>query len=279
MRMKILISTAIAAALVVTLPACQQQPAGNDAAGEIEAASLAALNGTWTVDLASLKFGGKPDEYLVKDGSYNCASCIPPLTVAADGQLHAVADRPYFDSMSVTVVDERTIDIRRQKGGKDVSSANLQVSEDGKTMTVKFKDVSKPEAPVEGSATSTRVGPAPAGAHAVSGQWQTDRIGDYSQAALDISFEVNGDTVTSTSQGETYVATLGGPAVPIEGDKGGTTVKVERAGAGIKETYMRGGKEVGVTTIAPSADGQSVSYSSTDPRDGATTDFTANKKS
>jgi hypothetical protein len=279
--MRYLISTAIAAALIVTLPACKQQPAAeqNQADATADAASVAALNGTWKVDLASLKFGGKPDEVLVKDGSYNCATCIPPLTVAADGQFHAVTDRPYFDSMSVKVVDDKTIEIHRKMGDKEVSSLIEQVSADGNTLTYKFKDMTTPDAPtVEGSSTATRVGPAPAGAHAVSGQWQTDKIGDYSEAALDIVFQVDGDTVTSTSQGQTYVATLGGPAVAIKGDTGGTTVKVERAGHGIKETYSRGGKDVGIASITPNADGKSFSYSSTDPRDGATVSFTANKK-
>ena len=275
--MRLLISTAVAAALVVSLPACKQQAAGDEAAATEAAASLDALNGTFKVDLASLKFGGPPSEYVLKDGTWTCASCVPPLTTPADGQFHAVADRPYFDSMSVTVVDDRTVDIHRKKGGKDASTVNIQVSEDGKTLTSKFKDMTTPGKTVEGSSTATRAGPASAGAHAVSGQWMTDRIGDYSEEALDISFQIDGDTVTSTSQGQTYTATLGGPAVAIENDTGGTTVKVERAGAGIKETYMRGGKEVGIATITPSPDGQSISYSSTDPRDGTTTDFTANK--
>ena len=277
--MRILVTTAIAAALIATLPACQQQPAATDnAADTAVAASLEGLNGTWKVDLASLKFGGKPDEYALKDGSWSCASCIPPLTVAADGQFHAVADRPYFDSMSVKSVDDRTVEIRRKKGDKDSSSVDLQVSEDGNTLTTKFKDMTTPGKVIEGSSTAKRAGPAPAGTHAVSGQWQPDRLGEYSEDALDISFQLDGDTVTSTSQGQSYTATLGGPAVAIENDTGGTTVKVERAGNGIKETYMRGGKEVGVTTITPGADGQSISYNSTDPRDGSTTSFTANKK-
>lgn len=277
--MRMLISTAIAAALAVSLPACKQQPAGNEAASaEPAAASLDALNGTWKVDLASLKFSGKPYEYGLKDGSWNCASCIPPLTVAADGQFHAVTDQPYYDSMSVKQVDDRTIDIHRKKGDKEVSSSNLQVSEDGNTLTIKFKDMTAPTT-IEGSTSFTRAGPAPAGAHAASGQWQPNKIGEYTEEGLDISLQISGDTVTSSSQGQSYTATLGGPAVAMQNDPGGTMVKVERAGNGIKETYSRDGKEVGVATITPSADGKSISYSSTDPRDGTRTDFTANKKS
>jgi hypothetical protein len=278
--MKLLLSTALAAALAVTMPGCSQQPAaGNDAAAGAEAASLEALNGTWTFDLASAKFTGKPDELLIKDGSYICATCIPPLTVAADGQFHPVADRPYYDSVSVKVVDDRTIEIRRRKGDKDVSSLTTQISADGNTAAYSFTDMNTPGQTIEGKSTAKRVGPAPAGAHAASGQWQADQIGEYSEAARDVTFAIEGDTVTSTGQGQSYSATIGGPAVPVQGDAGGTTVKVERAGNALKETYMRGGKEVGVATITPNADGKTISYNSTDPRDGSGSSFTLNKKS
>jgi len=278
--MKLLISTALAAALAVTLPACKQQPAaGNEAAAGEEAASLDALNGTWKVDLASLKFGGKPDQYSLKDGSYSCATCIPPLNVPADGQFHAVTGSPYYDSIAIKVVDDRTIEIRRRKGEREVTQITQQVSADGKTLNATFKDMTTPGQTIDGKGTSTRVGEAVAGAHAISGQWQDDKIGEYSEGALDIIYKVEGDTVTSTSQGQTYVATLGGPAVALQNDPGGTMVKIERAGSGIKETYTRDGKEVGVGTVTPSADGRSASYTSTDPRDGSTVSFTANKKS
>lgn len=277
--MKILITTAMAAALAVTLPACNQQPAAADDAAETAAASLSALSGTWTADLASLKFGGKPDEFGVNGGSYDCASCIPPLTVAADGEFHPVADRPYYDSMAVKVIDDRTVEIRRKKGEREVSVVTSQVSADGQTLTTRFNNMATASAPVQGVTTSTRVGPGPAGSHATSGQWQADKVGEYTEEALDMTFAVEGDTVTSTSQGQTYVAKLGGPAVAIDGDTGGTMVKVAQDGESLKETYLRDGKEVGIATITPSPDGTTFSYSSSDPRDGSTTTFTANKKS
>src|SRR5690606_33608590 len=118
--MRILFTTTMVAALAVALPACGQQPAADEAV-ETATESLSALSGTWTVDLASLKFGGKPDEFGVNGGNYDCASCIPPLSVAADGEFHPVADRPYYDSMAVKVVDDQTVEIRRKKGDREVS--------------------------------------------------------------------------------------------------------------------------------------------------------------
>lgn len=279
--MKPYISTALAAVLVLTLPACEQRAADGDAVGtEAAAGSLEALSGAWKVDLASLKFEGKPDEYLLKDGSYSCASCIPPLTVAADGQMHPVTDRPYYDNTSITAVDDKTVDIRRQKGGKEVSSLLMTVSADGNVLTSKFKDMTTPGQTIEGTSTAQRAGPAPAGAHAISGQWKTDKVGDYTEEALNVTLQVAGNSVTLTSQGQTYTAELGGPAVAVQGDTGGTMIKVAREGANaLRETTIRDGKEIGYGIFTPSADGKSVSYTYTDSRDGSKVIWTGSKRS
>ena len=272
--------TAVAASLVLALSACNQQDSAAEAPNASEAASVEALDGTWKADLASLKFEGKPDDYLLQDGTYKCSTCIPPLTVAADGQFHAVADRPYYDSMSVKVVDDRTVEVHRRKGEKEVSSATMQVSADGNVLSTTFTDATTPNAPpVEGTSTARRAGPAPAGAHAISGQWTQDRIQDYSEDALNVTFQIDGNKVTMSSQGQTYTAELGGPAVAIQGDTGGTMIAVAREGVnGIRETVTRDGKQVGLSTIVPSADGQSISYTSTDPRDGYKTSWTGRKQ-
>ena len=175
----------MAAALVLGLSACKQQEATGDAPATTESASLEALNGTWKADLASIKFDGKPNEMVLKGGTYDCKTCIPPLTVAADGQFHPVADRPYFDSISVKEVDGRTVEIRRRKGEREVGSTTMQVSEDGNALTTKFTNATNPNvAPTKGTETARRAGPAPAGAHAISGQWTPERIQDYSEDAL-----------------------------------------------------------------------------------------------
>ena len=279
--MKHLFSTAMAAGLILALPACKQQPAGTEApASETSAASLDALGGNWKIDLASLKFEGKPDEYLLKDGSYSCASCIPPLTVAADGQMHGVADRPYFDSMSVKAVDDKTVEIHRQKGGKEVSSMTATVSADGNSITYKFKDMTTPGQTTEGTQMAQRVGPAPAGAHAMSGQWKPDKVPDYSESALNLTYAVAGNSVTMNSAGQTYTAELGGPAVAIQGDTGGTTIQVTREGTNsLRESNIRDGKEVGYAIVTPSADGKSINYVYTDTRDGSKVSWTGNKQS
>jgi hypothetical protein len=282
--MRMITCTVFAATLALTLPGCNQQEAaaGNEAAAEAtaETADLTALNGTWKTDPASIKFEQKPDEILLQDGTYKCSTCIPPLTVAADGQFHDVTGRPYADSIAITVVDDKSVEWKSRKGGRDVFNATMSVSADGNTLTRKFKDSTTPNAPaVEGTSTATRAGPAPAGAHAISGQWTPDRVNEYSDEGLNVTFKIEGNKVTSTYQGQTYVAELGGPAVPVEGDIGGTTVTVAQEGNGLKETFSRDGKVVSEVITSVSADGNSISWTSSDPRDGSKVSGTANKAS
>lgn len=277
--MRFITSTAIAAALVLTLPGCNQQPAaGNEAAATETAGDLTALNGTWKTDRASVKFEQKPDEYLLQDGTYKCNTCIPPLTAVADGQFHPVADRPYYDSLSVKAVDDKTVEFHRKKGDREVSSTVITVSDDGNTATAKFHDATTPDAPpIDGQSTLKRAGPAPAGAHAISGQWVPEQVNDYSEEALNASYTIDGNTVTWSGQGQSYTAELGGPAVPVKGDIGGTTVAVSNEGGGLKETFTRDGKVVNETVTTVAADGKTATWVSTDPRDGSKVTGTANK--
>jgi hypothetical protein len=280
--MKMTACTAIAAVVILTLPACTQQESANGnepAATEAAAGDVTALNGTWKVDPASLKFEQKPDEFSLKDGTYTCPTCIPPLTIAADGQFHDVAGRPYADSISVRTVDDRTVEMKSRKDGRDVFSVTMQVSPDGNSLTRKFHDSTTPNAPpIEGSSTSKRAGPAPAGAHAASGQWIPERVNEFSSEALNIAYQIEGNKISSSFQGQTYTAEIGGPAVPVQGDIAGTTVTVAREGAnGLRETYAREGKVVSEVVTMPSADGQSITFTSTDPRDGSKVSGTGKK--
>ncbi len=271
----------MAAALTLTVAACNRADtaATNDSeAGQTEAADLGALNGVWEADLATVKYEGKPDEFLLQGGTYKCNTCIPPLTVAADGQFHPVADRPYYDSMSAKIVDDRTVEFHRRKGDREVGHSTMQVSADGKSLTSKFHDATTPGSEYDGASTMRRAAAAPAGAHAVSGQWTLDKVGEYTPEALRTSYRIDGNTVTSTVQGQSYTAEIGGPAVAVQNDPGKTTVAVTREGGGLKETYTRDGKEVSVSTIVPSADGKSASITSSDPRDGSKVTWTANKR-
>jgi hypothetical protein len=73
------------------------------------AMAQSAFDGTWKLDLKTAQFPKKPDVYLLQDGMYHCKTCVPSIDVKADGQDQKVVGQPYFDMMSVKVVDDRTI--------------------------------------------------------------------------------------------------------------------------------------------------------------------------
>jgi hypothetical protein len=249
---------ALIAALMVSAAACQRQDAApaNDV-GNVEAASAEPFNGTWKADLASVQIDEQPSVYLLKDGTYTCSTCTPPLTLAADGAFHPIPDRPYYDSAMKQVVDASTIKSAYRKGDKVISDSTTTVSADGKTLTTNWHQTPVGQPEVKGTTVETRVGPAPAGAHAISGSWKTAKFEGISDEALTVTFNVDGDTLSMKSPtGQSYTAKFGGPEVAIAGDTGGTMVKVERLAANsFRETNSRGGKVVNVTTTTVAADG------------------------
>ena len=247
--MKKLMTALLASCVICLAPACSGRDSAQDSVEDSAAAD--SIEGTWKADLASVQIDEKPSTYLLKDGSYNCSTCVPPLTVAADGAFHPVADRPYYDSMSVSVVDDRTVKTVSRKGDRVIGETTITAAPDGNRLTFEFKDSSVPDAPpVTGKGTEVRVAPAPAGAHVISGSWKTEKFDSVSDEGLTFSFDIEGDTLRMSSpSGTSYEATFGGPAVPIKGDTGGTTIAVERLGPNsFRETSTRDGEVVNVST-------------------------------
>jgi hypothetical protein len=219
------------------------------------------FDGTWKADLGSVRAPQKPDVFAVRNGIYTCSSCVPAVTLKADGAFHPVRGHPYYDEESVKVVDARTLAFAQRLRGKALGHSTDTVSADGRTLTFAFTDTSSPTGKVvTGSGTEHRVAPAPAGAHVVSGAWRTDKYQNVSDAGLLISFKMVGDVLhMSTPTGQSYEARIGGGAVPIHGDLAATMATVRRLGpATIQETDTRGGKPVGVTTMTLSRDGRTM---------------------
>src|SRR6202166_4730118 len=98
------------------------------------------LDGNWKFDLNKIKMPEKPDVYLLQDGMYHCKTCVPPVDVKADGQDQKVTGHPYYDTVAVRVVDDRTVEVTDKKDGKSVLSYKKVVSPDGKTATTEFSD-------------------------------------------------------------------------------------------------------------------------------------------
>ena len=276
------ITVAMAAASLLALAACKQSTtAGNEAAAGENASATAAANqgidGTWVADIESVQFDAKPDEYLLQAGQYSCKTCNPSYTVPADGAFHPVS-LPYADSMAVKVVDDHTVLRTAKKGGRQTGETKLSVSADGNTLTGEFKDTSAENAPPStGTFTETRVGPAPAGAHAVSGQWKIAKLANFNPESLTAAYKVEGDTLHySSPSGYSFAAKIGGPEVPIKGDIGGTTASVTKNGDSYVETDKRDGKVISVTTFTPGSDGK-LNFVSEDKRDGSKTSWTSTR--
>ena len=267
--MKKTIAAAILAASVISLAACNQQPAGDNGPSAQASTAAGGIDGTWKADLATVQLDSKPDEYMLKDGKFSCSSCVPPLEIAADGAFHPVSGRAYSDSGSVKIDDDHNVTQTMKKGGKVTSETKYSVSDDGKMLKIDFKDDSGSKT-VTGSLNETRVGTAPAGAHALSGSWKIDKYTDVSDEGTTVTFKLDGDTLhMSAPTGQSYDAKIGGPDVPIQGDIGKTTAAVTKTGDNAyRETDKRDGKVVSTTDMT--VDGDKIHVVNHNERDGST---------
>jgi hypothetical protein len=282
--MRLTRAAVLVAASVLALAACKQNATSENATTTENAgspmAAAGSIDGTWKADLASVQVDTKPDQLLLKGGQFSCATCTPPLSIAADGAMHAVTGRPYADMISVKVDDDHNVSRTSQKGGKTTGTTKYSVSPDGKTLTISFNDSSVPNAkPVTGNYTETRVADAPAGAHAISGSWKLDKYNNVSDEGLTVTYKVDGDTLhMSSPAGQSYDAKLDGTDAPIKGDIGGTTASVTKLDNGsYQETDKRAGKVIGVATMMVGADGK-LHVVSEDKLAGSTMKYDADKQ-
>lgn len=239
------------------------------------------FDGTWKVDLSKSKFPKKPDEYLLKDGMYECKTCKPEIRVKADGQMQAVSGDPYYDMRMVKVVDDKHVESAATKAGKDAARWTMAVSDDGNTLTTNWTYYGNPSGgPVTGTDTETRVGKAPAGAHAISGSWRDAKQDVGTSDAVTFTYKTSGgDTLSMTTPtGQSYTAKLDGKEVPFVGDPGTTTVSLKRIGDSVEETDYRDGKPISVSKMTVSADGKSMTIEVDDKLHGTKSTFYASKQ-
>jgi hypothetical protein len=240
-----------------------------------------ALDGTWKIKLDNATLPKKPDVYLLQNGTYQCKTCVPPIKVKADGKDHQVTGHPYFDSISVKVVDDHSIETTNKKNGKVVTTSKTTVSDDGNTSSFEFTDSSATNAdPVTGKGEQTRVSKGPARSHAVSGSWRMTKFENFSDNALLVTYKMDGDQLTMTSPtGQSYTAKLDGSDAPFRGDPGTTSVSVKRlSDSAIEEADKRNGKVIGVYHISAAPDGKTLTIDVNDKLHGTTSKFTAEKQ-
>jgi hypothetical protein len=227
------------------------------------------FNGTWKVDYQSA-MPTKVNIWHLKDGMYRCTSCTPPIAVKADGKDQRVTGQPY-DTISVEVLDQRTVVEIEKKNGEVVSSEKLTVSEDGKTVTDAFGNW---------KVTMTRVDKAATGEHQLSGAWRPSRIESISDRELLVTYKLEGISLSmSRPTGQSYTAKLDGSDAPYKGDPDTNGVALKRVGKDIvEETTKLNGKVVSVTRLTLAADAKSMKVVVKDAQDGSTNEFTMRKQ-
>jgi hypothetical protein len=236
------------------------------------------LDGTWKSRLDSFKVTGKPDTFLLADGTYTCSSCSPELKVKADGMDHAVTGHAYYDTAEAKVVNPTTIETTLKRAGKVVNKETDTVSADGKTFTATFVGFDGTKE-VTGTFTEKRVSAGPAGSHAISGEWITEQFSAGNDALRTIDYRMSDDGLKMSANGQSYDAKFDGKEYPITGDPGHTTVTLKRLSANaVEETDHRQGKVTDVIHIATAADGKTINVEDKDLAHGQTVTFTLDKQ-
>jgi len=240
-----------------------------------------AFDGTWKVDLDKVHPPKKPDVLVLKNGMFECRTCVPPIDIKADGQDQKVVGNPYFDTMAVKVVDDHTIERTEKKDGKVVLTAQTTVAADSKTASFEFTDnTSSNGATVTGKGRMIRVAKGPYGSHAMSGSWRTASYGGVSDNGLSFTYKVDGDKVSMTTPtGQSYEASFSGADAPYMGDPGTSSISVKKLGKNvIQETAMRDGKVISVSKLMVAADGKTMDIAVTDTLHRTTMSFVADRQ-
>lgn len=240
-----------------------------------------AFDGTWKADLSKSQLSKKPDVFLLQNGMYECKTCVPAIKIKADGEDQSVTGHPYYDTMSIKVVDDHTIEETDKKNGRTVITSKTVVSDDGKTAGFEFTDSSATNAdPVTGKGEMMQVAKGPAGSHAISGSWRTTKLENVSDNGLTTTFKTEGDTLTMSSPtGQGYTAKLDGTDAPYKGDPGTSSVSVRRMGKnGLVETDKRDGKPVSVVHMTVAPNGKTLTIVVNDKLHGTTSQFVAEKQ-
>lgn len=239
------------------------------------------FDGTWRIDLDQPQPASKPEVYLLQNGTYHCSTCDPPLEIAADGKDHKIAGDSCYDTVSVRVVDPRTIEETDKGNGKAVGSFRMTVSPDGDTATSEWSERCNAAGDVvAGKDILTRVAKGPAGSHLISGSWQISKRLNRSENALVVTLKLTGDAFSfADPSGQSYVAKLDGTETNFKGDLSHTVVSVKRIDDHtIEETDKREGKIVQTVRFELSPDGRTMPVSMKNIATGTTKTFLLRKQ-
>jgi hypothetical protein len=236
------------------------------------------FDGTWKTQLDSVQFAAKPQVFEVKQGVYTCSSCVPPISVKADGSDQKVSGHSYYDTTAVQVIDARTVQVANKLAGKPTFSSSMTVSADGGTLTATFKDMSGAQV-ATGTQVLKRVAAGAPGSHAISGSWKPEKLSDLSDAGATVTYKMTADGMQMNWNGQSYDAKFDGKKVLTANDPGKTWVSLRRIAANtIEETDTRDGQVADIYRMTVSADGKTMTVVDNDVRQGTTMQYKMQKQ-
>jgi hypothetical protein len=199
----------------------------------------------------------------------------------ADGSDQKITTDPCYDTVSVKVVNDRTVEETYKKNGAPVETSTTTVSSDGKTATVDWGSRCNPKGELLAvKYFKTRTAPGPPGAHVISGSWRLTKRVKQSEGVFTATLKLEGDTFSfSDPVGYGYTAKLDGTETPMKGTNGKELVSTRRIGENsVEETTKENGKVVEIVRYTIAADGKTMSITIEHPTSGSIAKYVAEKQ-
>jgi hypothetical protein len=239
--------------------------------------SQSPFDGTWVIDPPKSEdlAAAKPRMFSLDHGMFRYGDSI----LNADGKDQKVPATSYWDTVSVRVVDDHTVEVTFKKAGKPMFTETDTVSPDGNTLTQVLKDTTEAEA-VTLESVFRRLAPAPPDAHVLSGSWQIFKQSRSANSTI-ITYNCTSQGFSAeTSLGEKFDAKFDGKFYLIEDDPARTMVAVQRINTNTVEmTNQRDGKIVFIVRLEVTPDGKAIHASSESKEDGSVKTWELHKKS
>lgn len=238
--------------------------------------SQSPFDGTWVIgppqneDLAA----AKPRMFSLAYGIFRDGD----RALKVDGKDQKVPATGYWDTVSVRILDDHTVEVTSKKAGKPMYVETDTVSADGSLLTQVVKDMTEAEA-VTLESVYKRVAPAPPNAHVLSGTWQVFKQSRSENSTI-ITYKCTAEGFSAwTPLGERLEAKFDGKFYMMEDDPGHTMVSVKMTNPyTIEQTNKRDGKVVFVVRLEVTPDGKTIHASSESAQDGSIHTWELHKK-
>ncbi len=134
------------------------------------------FDGTWKIKIeVNQKVSqGRSGLVVLQNEVFQCIGCDPEINIKADGtDQHVSPKNEEYDTMSIKVVDDKSIEGTLKKKRELIGMRKTTISADGKTSTIEMTDYHGPgKQPFVSTATYSRIAEGPPGSHEISGVWQ-----------------------------------------------------------------------------------------------------------